>query len=269
MAKDIMVDTFQETILDLVKRVEKLLLRQATETRQRMLVALAGVPGSGKSTVSDALLAELALRGVKDVAVVPMVSRDSMIFDALKHSHLQDGFHYTKKVLSTFKDAENAFRRRGAPFTFDAEAFVELVATLKNTPVATNFEPENPIFVPSFDHATKDPVADAIVVSSQARVIIVEGNYTLLNKKPWSDLAQSCEERYVHLKPALTASLIRDRWFVDCPLELVRDRLAKRHLAAGIEASMEAAVQRAEENDIPNGAMIRSMLVKPDLIIVN
>lgn len=72
------MDTFHDTILDLVKRVEKLLFRQATEPRSRILVGLAGVPGSGKSTVSNALLAELALRGVNDVVVVPMVSRRNM-----------------------------------------------------------------------------------------------------------------------------------------------------------------------------------------------
>jgi pantothenate kinase len=63
--------------------------------------------------------------------------------------------------------------------------------------------------------------------------------------------------------------LISTRWFVDAPVELVRNRLAKRHLAAGIESTMQAAVQRAEENDIPNGAMIGSMSFKPDLIIEN
>lgn len=78
MAKHTTVDTFHDTILDLVKRVEKLLFRQATEPHQRILVGLAGVPGSGKSTVSNALLAELALRGVNDVVVVPMVSRLDM-----------------------------------------------------------------------------------------------------------------------------------------------------------------------------------------------
>ena len=56
---------------------------------------------------------------------------------------------------------------------------------------------------------------------------------------------------------------------MDAPAELVRKRLAKRHLAAGIESTMEAALQRANENDIPNGAMVRSMLVAPDLIIEN
>lgn len=60
-----------------------------------------------------------------------------------------------------------------------------------------------------------------------------------------------------------------NRWFVDAPVDLVRKRLAKRHLSAGIETTMEAAVRRAEDNDIPNGAMIRSMLVAPDLVIEN
>jgi len=59
------------------------------------------------------------------------------------------------------------------------------------------------------------------------------------------------------------------RWFVDVPPETVRDRLAARHLAAGIETSYEAAVQRAETNDIPNGEMIRSLLIEPDVTIHN
>ena len=74
MAKDLKVETLSEAILDLVRRVERLLVRQASDPRQRLLVALAGVPGSGKSTVSHAVLSELVSRGVHDVAIVPMVS---------------------------------------------------------------------------------------------------------------------------------------------------------------------------------------------------
>lgn len=77
MAKDLVSVSLAGPILDLVSRIEKLLRRQASNPHQRMLVALAGVPGSGKSTVSQALLQELAVRGINDVAVVPMVSSDS------------------------------------------------------------------------------------------------------------------------------------------------------------------------------------------------
>ncbi|KAF3037213.1 putative kinase [Didymella heteroderae] len=236
MAKDSKSDGLTETILDLLSHVEKLLHRQAFNPRQRVLVALAGVPGSGKSTVSHALLQELAGRGVNDVAIVPM-----------------DGFHHSKKVLAAFDDPVTAFQRRGAPFTFDANAFLRLIKTLKSTPVTTGDESEQPVFAPSFDHAVQDPVENDIIVSSRNRIVIVEGNYTLLNQKPWSEIPDLCDER----------------WFVDVPPEVVRDRLAARHVAAGIESTYEAAVQRAETNDIPNGEMIRSLLIKPDVTIRN
>ncbi|KAF2711336.1 P-loop containing nucleoside triphosphate hydrolase protein [Pleomassaria siparia CBS 279.74] len=230
MAKDI------EPILDLVRRIETLLARQASNPCQRILVALAGVPGSGKSTVSDALLAELELRGVHDVAVVPM-----------------DGFHHTRKMLSSFHDPEEAFRRRGAPFTFDAEGCVKFAKVLKNTPVTTSKESEVFIHAPSFDHAVKDPTPDSISISSRTRLVIVEGNYTLLNQSPWNEIAGTSNEK----------------WFVDAPVEIVKDRLAKRHLAAGIETSPLAAIERAEQNDIPNGELIRSLLIRPDVYIEN
>ncbi|KAH7371207.1 phosphoribulokinase/uridine kinase [Pyrenochaeta sp. MPI-SDFR-AT-0127] len=229
-------DPLHEGILDLVEHTEKLLMRQSSDPRQRALVALAGVPGSGKSTVSQALVAELASRGVAEVAVVPM-----------------DGFHYTQRMLSVFKDSELAFRRRGAPFTFDGKAFVKLVQTIKTTPVTTNEDPEFLIPAPSFNHAIKDPVQGGILVPSSARLVIIEGNYTLLNESPWNRVAEACDEK----------------WFVDAPLYRIKERLTKRHLNAGIETSAAAAAQRAEENDIPNGELIRTLLIKPDVIIEN
>ena len=73
---------------------------------------------------------------------------------------------------------------------------MKLVRNLVETPVTTNTEPEIRILAPSFDHATKDPVEDSIMISSRTRIVIVEGNYTLLNQAPWVDVAKSCTERY-------------------------------------------------------------------------
>lgn len=68
--------SLDETICMLRDRIQWLLMRQdANDPRSRILIALAGVPGSGKSTVSDALLQALPKHGVDDVAVLPMVSR--------------------------------------------------------------------------------------------------------------------------------------------------------------------------------------------------
>ena len=59
------------------------------------------------------------------------------------------------------------------------------------------------------------------------------------------------------------------RWFVDVQPDVARERLALRHLHAGIEKTMEDAVARAEDNDLPNGRLIRSKLITPDVRIVN
>ena len=110
---------------------------------------------------------------------------------------LQDGFHYSQAALSAFPDPDLAFRRRGAPFTFDAAGVVNLVRLLKATPVTAGDEPELVIHAPTFDHALKDPVPDDLTISSQTRLIIIEGNYTLLEADPWRDIAGIVDERYL------------------------------------------------------------------------
>ncbi|KAF5230575.1 hypothetical protein FANTH_13777 [Fusarium anthophilum] len=226
-----------KTVGKLIERVERLLTRQKLSApTQRILIALAGVPGSGKTTLSDALIKELKKNGISDVAVLPM-----------------DGFHYTRTYLSSFRDPDEAFRRRGAPFTFDAAALLDLVVLLRKTPVTTHSEPQIIIKAPGFDHAKKDPIPNAIKISSRAKVVIIEGNYVLLDQDPWSRIS----------------TLVDDKWFVDVPVDIARERLASRHLRAGIEMTTEAAIKRADENDIPNGEYIRSHLLEPHAHIIS
>ena len=68
---------------------------------------------------------------------------------------------------------------------------------LKSTPVTTPDEAELIIHAPSFDHARKDPIVDDLAVSSRSRIIIVEGNYTLLDMEPWRHIADMVDERFV------------------------------------------------------------------------
>jgi putative protein kinase ArgK-like GTPase of G3E family len=71
----IMDSDLVKTTAKLMERVERLLTQQKLRSpRQRTLIALAGVPGSGKTTLSDALIKELRRNGNSDVAVLPMVS---------------------------------------------------------------------------------------------------------------------------------------------------------------------------------------------------
>ncbi|KAF5525588.1 putative uridine kinase [Colletotrichum aenigma] len=232
-----MYENQTRTVAKLRERVENLLAEQRRSRPScRVLIALAGVPGSGKSTIAATLLEDLKRHGVDDVAILPM-----------------DGFHYPRAVLSSFDDPDLALKRRGAPFTFDARGFLKLIRRLKTVPVTTCDEPQIVISAPSFDHAVKDPLPDAIAISSRTKVVIIEGNYTLLDEDPWNSIAD----------------LVDDRWFVDVPTDVARQRLASRHLSAGIEKTMERALLRVDENDVPNGDHIRSNLIEPTIRILN
>ncbi|KAK5725115.1 hypothetical protein LTR17_013228 [Elasticomyces elasticus] len=86
--------------------------------------------------MSAKLLWQLKLSGIDDVALMPM-----------------DGFHHPKAILAAFDDPATAFRRRGAPYTFDARAFVDAVRALRAVPVMGLDDPLTEIRIPSFDHA--------------------------------------------------------------------------------------------------------------------
>lgn len=94
---------------------------------------------------------------------------------------------------------------------------------------------------------------DGIAISSHARLVIVEGNYTLLDEEPWREITRLCTEK----------------WFVDAEREVVRKRLVGRHLAAGIETDEGEAVRRVEGNDMVNGELIRAKMVRPDVVVWN
>jgi len=111
----------------------------------RVLLGLVGVPGSGKSTVAEALVAALGTTSV----VVPM-----------------DGFHLPNDVLVGRGLADV----KGAPETFDRAEFVALLGRLRT---------EGTVAAPRFERAIEASVPDAIVVTPAQRLVVVEGNYLL------------------------------------------------------------------------------------------
>ncbi len=128
-----------------------LIAASAAKTKGRFIAALAGPPAAGKSTLA-AELAALIGTGAK---VVPM-----------------DGFHYDDAVLI----ARGARDRKGAPDTFDAQGFFHLLRRLKT---------ESEVAIPLFDRALEISRAGADIVGPQDKILIVEGNYLLLNEAPW------------------------------------------------------------------------------------
>jgi pantothenate kinase len=129
------------------------MIRQKSAGQGRYIVALAGPPGAGKSTLSEALLAL-----VPGARVVPM-----------------DGFHYDDAVLN----ARGLRSRKGAPETFDVAGFAHLLGRL---------QAGGEVAIPVFDRSLELSRASADVVTDADRVLLVEGNWLLLDEAPWDGL---------------------------------------------------------------------------------
>ena len=139
-------------------RVAAIVARLPERAGARRLVALAGPPATGKSTIAEVLRKALAAKGAKAV-VVPM-----------------DGYHLDNRILSE----RGLLARKGAPETFDAQGFIAMIRRLKIGEEA---------FVPVFDRSRDIAIAGAGLVPASADTIIVEGNYLMFDEAPWRDLA--------------------------------------------------------------------------------
>jgi pantothenate kinase len=185
----------------------------------RFLVAIAGPPGAGKSTVSDALRAAREAAAPGRAALVP-----------------RDGFHYDDAVL----EARGLLARKGAPETFDVDGFAAMLARIR----AGGRE----VAVPVFDRNLELSRAGARIVGPEAGIVVVEGNYLLLDEAPWRDLAGSFDFTV----------------FLDVPEAELRRRLVERWLGYGFDPA--AARLKAEGNDLANAARVLRARRTPDLV---
>ena len=224
---------YSPSIEELESRIQSLIdAREGDLIRPRIIITISGIPGSGKSTLAN-LLAE-RLNASKEskhhkTVSVPM-----------------DGYHLPRSDL----DAEG-LRRRGSPHTFDAASLLRLVNELKTSTFRNLPSRNGSIFAPSFDHALKDPVQDDIEISRSINIVILEGNYLLLKDDVWCKVHQ----------------LVTESWFLECPFDVAKERLAKRHVAAGITETLEAGIERVEFNDEPNGRYLVAQSQTPSLTI--
>jgi len=109
------------------------------------LVAIAGIPGAGKTTIASDVASH-----VPGAVVIPM-----------------DGYHLRRAVLSA-----DQLKRRGAPDTFDPAALRAALVRLREAGRGS---------FPTFEHAVKDPVEDGVIVPDGTPLVIVEGLYLLLS----------------------------------------------------------------------------------------
>lgn len=127
-------------------------------TSVRTLIAIAGPPASGKSTLSANLVAALYAQGLPAV-LIPM-----------------DGFHLDNPILTDM----GMLKRKGSPETFDGDGFINAIQRLKS---------ESELYLPSFDRSKDLSVAGSVAVTGDHKFAVVEGNYLCFDEAPWRQLS--------------------------------------------------------------------------------
>lgn len=199
------------------------IIRARLDPSRRKLIAIAGPPGSGKSTLTEVL--------------VEILNRDSTPPPA--EAVPMDGFHYDNILL----DARGLRDRKGAPETFDADGFLALLRRLKNESGA--------IATPVFDRSIEISRGSARIVEPHHRLLIVEGNYLLLDRPVWREL-----------KPLFDVTV-----FLRPDIELIEERLIKRWLDYGF--ARDAAHEKARGNDLVNARTILAESLAADIEITD
>lgn len=202
--------------------LEALLARRVTGGG-RVLAALAGAPGSGKSAQAEALADRLCARAPGMAAVLPM-----------------DGFHFDDLHLGP----AGLIARKGAPDTFDVGGLEHALRRLRA-------RDEPLVAVPLFDRAIEIARAGARVIPASVPIIIVEGNYLLMDRAPWS-----------RLRPLFDVAVL-----LVVPETVLRARLTARWQGYGLGGAEIAG--KLEGNDLPNGRLVMAESTGADFLLPN
>jgi pantothenate kinase len=191
---------------------------------KRLVLGISGPPGSGKSTLAETVVSELNRKAGGDgyAVLLPM-----------------DGYHLENSILIEQK----MLHRKGAPETFDVTGLVGLVKRLH--------QHSEPLYFPVFDRTLDTSLANAGEIKERTEVVVIEGNYLLLQSPPWNAL-QSLLDLTVSIAPSLAT---------------LEQRLVKRWLHHG--HSLEGALDRVHNNDLNNARLVLETSRPADLQISN
>ncbi|WP_428644339.1 nucleoside triphosphate hydrolase [Roseibium sp.] len=210
-----MCDSFRDSISLIAGFIE-----ENASGPARTIVAVAGPPGSGKSTLAEGVVAALNRDVPGKAVLLPM-----------------DGFHLDNEELVE----KGLLERKGAPETFDVRALNDLLEKVRKA--------EKDVSYPVFDRKQDKTIANASSVPAGTRIVVVEGNYLLLDRPPWNGL-HGYFDATVFLNPGMG---------------ILERRLVDRWLAHG--HTLEEARKRALQNDMVNARCVVEHSMVADLTL--
>lgn len=182
-------------------------ITQLLASGSRKILGIVAAPGAGKSTLAQAIQTQFG----EAVQVVPM-----------------DGFHLANTELVRLGRRQ----RKGAPDTFDAAGYVNLLRRIQTQRV------DEVVYAPEYRREVEEAIAGVIAVLPQTPLIVTEGNYLLLEDDPWCQLSEVLDET----------------WYLDVPDDLRDARLLARHMRFG--RSEQQARDWITSTDAPNAVRI-------------
>ena len=187
----------------------------------RSLTALAGPPAAGKSHLANTLCCDINRIEPNSAFVLPM-----------------DGYHFDDAVL----DKLGIRNRKGAPHSFDIAGFTHILRRVFQAD-------KTDIAVPVFDRHLELSRAAARLIPGTARHILVEGNYLMLDRPEWRELAD----------------LFTTTVMISTPRPLLERRLLTRwqHLPTA------QAQAKCESNDLPNADLVLSASLASEFTYVS
>lgn len=142
-----------------------------------MLVGIVGAAAAGKSTLAQLVCAACSvLWRASCGAWIQCVSMDGYSFP---NSHLvaQPATDHLSRSCS-LEDL------KGIPVTLDADALLRDLLRLRTSK-------RESVLLPAYNRDLHDPVPDSVTVSTDCRVVVVEGLHLLHNKGKWKDISDT------------------------------------------------------------------------------
>ncbi|MBR9872808.1 MAG: nucleoside/nucleotide kinase family protein [Vibrionaceae bacterium] len=213
-----------------VAQIHKPLVEKFTrlfqEKQERTIIFLCAPPGSGKSTLA---------------AFWEHLSQQSPDLEPLQVLPF-DGFHYPNEILdNNFIERDGKqISLRSIKGSFETFNLSELIRKLKQ------LKTKNPNW-PYYDRNLHDPVDDVIAVTKN--IVVVEGNWLLLNEPVWSRLHELADFTI----------------FIDTDPTFLENRLVQRKVRGGV--TEEDAKAFYQNSDSVNVELVLKSSVPADLTL--